>query len=595
VRSVAWKNTKQVVIASAIAFGALGCVLVTLILHPRIAPRWVPDAASIHEEYAPPARAGSDPRVAIGYGSSPTPAPVAGRGDEGVWPIPSNPQELRAFVGSLRALGHDRLLFSSNAEFDFEDSRIIEILRGLEGDWVVPELGRLAVGETDPLLKAVLVTGLCNGAARQRLDDPRMIEQIGLLLPQLSAATEDAFHVGRFVVFSAFCACLCQKVDYQALVLPALEGADNPDVLVRGYMFLGRSPGAEDLLATVVREHESAEGRFGALEGLRDAALKGRIPSQDLARIGLDALRTETSVRNRVLLLEMVATAGGEEGMQALKSMLAKGEPGLAGPAASLIAVRMDPERAQEVLEQALASATLSEKDRASVYQALGAVDDGRGSKRLLQAVNDAELPERERLDALRGFWNRPVDAQLREELATILEGDQPGALRAESMRLLAFSEGGSPIDARSVAEGDKDPLVRKEAVLLRAMEPGTATNEWLRQRFLADDSDDVRAAALGAMVVQARYTGDAESTRGLLDYVKGTTDDPAIQSLVARGEKMLGEYDPRRVDLELRKDVEFYRDIARFTTGAARVGMERQAAYLQKMVDAIASLKRPQ
>lgn len=592
-RSLSWKDYKSVALAGAIAVGVLTCLVGTLILHPRLTPRWEPVRSSPCEADAlvPGAISGARSPVDADAPSA-SRSEAASTGPKEVWTVPSNPEELRAFVASLRALPHDRLLLLSNAEFDFEDSRIVDILRGLDGEWVVPELGKLAVGETDPLLKAVLVTGLCKGAGRERLADPRMIEQIGLLLPQVSIATDDAFHAGRFVVFSAFCACVCQKADYQALVLPALEGADNPDVLVRGYMFLGRSPGAEDLLASVVRDHASPEGRFGALEGLRDAALKGRVPPQELARIGLEALAKETSARNRMLLMEMVATAGGEEGMRAIESMLARGESGLAGTAASLIAVRMEPERAQEILERALASGSLSTEDRASVYQALGAVPDGRGSAHLLRAVNDAELPEQERLDALRGLWNRPTDAKLREELTAILEGKQPGALRAESMRLLAFSDGGSSIDARSVAEGDPDPLVRKEAVLLRAMEPGADTRGWLEERFLSDDSDDVRAAALGAMVVQARYTGDCDAVRGHLERVKQMTDDPAVQSLVARGEEMLGEYDPRRVDLELRKDVEFYSTVARFTTGAARVGMERQAAYLQRMVDAIASLQ---
>jgi hypothetical protein len=584
-----WSELKPVALAGAASVGVLAGLLM---LHPRLTPRWDPGRSPLPDRVVLHSAGSFEGRTSVESSAPDARAFEARSIDPDEWPTPSNSEELRLLVASLRALPHDRLLRMSNAEFDFEDSRIVEILQELGGDWVVAELGKLAVGETDPLLKAVLVAGLCKGAGKERLGDPRMLEQIGLLLPQLSTATDDVFHAGRFVVFGAFCACLCQKADYPALVLPALEGADNPDVLLRGYMFLGRSPGAEDLLASVVREHANPEARFGALEGLRDAAMKGRIPPQDLASIGLDALRKESSARNRVLLLEMVATAGGEEGMHALESMVAHGAPGLAGPAASLIAVRMEPDHAQEILEHALASATLTAEDRASVYQALGAVPDGRGLARLLRTMNDAELPDRERLDALRGLWNGPVDAKLRGALTDILESDQPGALRAESMRLLAFSDEGSSIDARSVAEGDPDPLVRKEAVLLRALEPSTDTKGWLEERFLSDDSGDVREAALGAMVVQARYTGDSDAARDLLDRVKRTTNDPEVQALVSRGEQMLGEYDPRRIDLELRRDAEFYRDIARFTTGAARVGMERQAAYLQRMVDAIASLQ---
>jgi hypothetical protein len=54
--------------------------------------------------------------------------------------------------------------------------------------------------------------------------------------------------------------------------------------------------------------------------------------------------------------------------------------------------------------------------------------------------------------------------------------------------------------------EGYPDLLVRKEAVLLRRDGGRRRHAGWLEERFLADDSDCVRAAALGAMVVQARY-----------------------------------------------------------------------------------------
>src|SRR5260221_201370 len=229
-------------------------------------------------------------------------------------------EELRALAKWMEGLPREELLRLSNAEFGFEKSALVEELRGLIGDWVVPELGRLALVETDPLVKAVLVAGLFKGAGTIRLDDPRMIEQITELLPQLSIAADDPFHSARFMMFAAFGTCLRQQADFAALVLPHLEASDNPDVLVRGYLFLGDTAGADDVLARAVTDHPSAEGRFGALEGLRSAGLAGRIPPDEIAHLGIEALARETEARNRTLLVEMIASAGGEAGLAALRS-----------------------------------------------------------------------------------------------------------------------------------------------------------------------------------------------------------------------------------------------------------------------------------
>jgi hypothetical protein len=493
----------------------------------------------------------------------------------------------------MKGLPRDELLRLSNAEFGFEKSELVGELRALTGDWVVPELGHLAVLETDPLVRAVLVAGLCQGAGRDRLDDPRMLEQISALLPELASAESDPYRSARFAMFAAYGACLRQKADYAALVLPHLEGSDNPEVLVRGYLFLGDLAGADDVLERAVGDHPNAEGRFGALEGLRRAGLSGRIPPDEVARVGLAALAKETDARNRTLLVEMIASAGGEAGLGALESIVARGEPGLVGPAASMIAVKMEPERAQRAIESALASPELSPEDRASLYQALGAVPGERSGELILSAVRDEQLPAGERLQALRGLWNRPVDEDLRRELSDLVDGDAPGPMRAESLKMLAFSEpsAAASVDARKLAEEDRDAAVRREAVMLSALEPGADSRGWLEERLLRDRSPDVQAAALGALVVQARYTGDGAVARNQLERVKKMTDDPGIRALVERGERMVEEYDPRRVEFELKENAELYRDIAAYTSGAARQAMQRQAEYYRRMVEALGAL----
>lgn len=568
---------RRVLVGSAVACGGLLILLALLVFHPR------------EERGArPPARleatAGGPPAA-----RAPMPAdrsPLLPGAAEHV----SDAEGLRSLVRWMEGLPRAELLRLSNAEFGFEKSDLVDRLRAMTGDWVVPELGSLAIRETDPLVRAVLVAGLCQGSSRARLDDPRMLEQISGLLPQLAAAESDPYRSARFAMFAAYGACLRQKADYAALVLPHLEGSDNPEMLVRGYLFLGDLAGADDVLVRAVGEHPSAEGRFGALEGLRRAGLSGRIPPDEVARVGLAALEKETESRNRTLLVEMIATAGGEAGLGALESIVARGERGLVGPAASMLAVKMEPDRAQRAIEGALSGADLSPEDRGALYQALGAVPGERSGERILSTVRDEAMPGEERLQALRGLWNRPVDDDLRRELSGIVDGDAPGAMRAESLRMLAFSGTGSgaSIDARKLAEEDRDADVRREAVMLSALEPNPDSRGWLEERLLRDRSPEVQAAALGALVVQARFTGDGDVARRELERVRRSTDDPSIRTLVERGERMVDEYDPRRIEFELKENAELYRDVALYTSGAARQAMQRQAEYFGRMVEAL-------
>jgi len=577
---------KKLVIAVATALGSLSVVAFLLVLHPRVEPPQGRVLAS--------SRAAAPPSVALASGErTPAGEPPA---VEAPAEAPTDARALRELVARLRGLSREELLRVSNAEFGFEQSALVEQLRSLRGEWVVPELGRLAVGETDPLVKAVLVAGLCKAALHERLDDPRMLDCVRELLPQLAAAESDPFRAARFVVVGAYGACLRQQVDLAALLLPHLDGSDNPDVLVRGYLFLGQSPGAEGALLGALASRPEADGRFGALEGLRAAALAGRLPSGEVARAGIAALGNETSARNRTLLVEMIGSAGGEEGLAALESIVDRGDPDLVGAAASMIAAKRDPERAEEVLERALAAGSLGAVERAAIYRALGAVPGERSGERLLAAVRNGELGAEERLGALRGLWSRPADEGIRGELASLVAGDEPGPIRAESLRMLSLraggdGSGGPALDVRRMAEEDRDPEVRREAVVLSTLKGGEDPRGWLEERLLRDRSPDVQAAALGALVVQARFTGDSERVRSHLEGVKRSTGDPEVLALVARGEKMVSEYDPRRVELELKQDAEFYRQVAPYTTGAARQSMERQAEYYRRMVEAMTAL----
>lgn len=515
-----------------------------------------------------------------------------GSGAENLPSSPRDEAELRELVAWLRGLPREELLRLSNADFDFEDSPLVLMLRDLEGDWVVSGLGSLAISEIDPLVKAVLVTGLFGGVDRDRFSGPRYIEAIQEVLPQLAAAESDPFAVAADVVAAAYFSSFGQGADYAALLLPHLEGSDNAALLVQGYFYLGQFPGTSEALVHAMTDHASPEGRFGALEGIRHAGLSDRIPAQEVARLGVLALAQEDSARNRILLVELLGSVGGEDGLRALQGMVESGAPGLLGPAASMIAVRMDPERAQETIERALSKDTLSPEDRGSLYLALGAVPGERGGELLLGAARDESLPDDERLLALRGLWNRPPDADLQRELVDIVESDAPGSMRAESLRMLALDgKEGTGLDARRIAVDDDDPAVRSEAVMLSALEPSADSRAWLEERLLNDRSPEVKAAALGAMVVQAHYTGNGGAVLDHLARARKHTDDPDVIALIERGETMVAEGDPRRLELGLRKDAELYRQIAPLTTGPARRSMERQAEYYRRMVESLGAL----
>jgi hypothetical protein len=103
-----------------------------------------------------------------------------------------------------------------------------------------------------------------------------------------------------------------------------------------------------------------------------------------------------------------------------------------------------------------------------------------------------------------------------------------------------------------------------------------------------------VKAAALGALVVQAHYTGDGAAVLDHLARARKQTDDPGMLALIERGEKMVAESDPRRLELGLRADAELYRTIAPLTTGPARRSLEREAEFYRRMIASIEALGPP-
>jgi hypothetical protein len=489
----------------------------------------------------------------------------------------------------MRGLGREELLRMSNAEFGFEESEPVEMLQQLTGEWVVPALGDIVVAETDPLLKAILVKGLVGSVSNERTDDERIVPILDSLMSQMSRASEDPLDVARGLATFSYMTCVRGDQDYVRLMSEHLLTSDNPGFLMHGYLFMGNVPGGESILEQVLSTHSDPAGRLGALEGLRQAATDGRIPPWKITSLGLVALDGETNERNRLLLYEMMISTGGEEGVTAVEQMLRSGNVSELGSTVELLALEMDTDRARALFQDLLRDHRLEGDAKQAVYNAMGLLKGEEGVDSLLDLARNDDLDESERLAGLRGLWNRPVDERLEQELREVFDSGNEAALRTEALRMLVYGESaGADVDLRSIAVLDDDPAVRAEAVQMAAMQPSGDTRAWLEERLLEDDSFDVKAAALGALVYQAHYTGDGDAVLGYLERARKFTSDEQALALIAEGERMVKDYDPRRLELELAEEAEVLDMVAQYTDGAPARAFQRQARQLGQIVSGL-------
>jgi len=496
---------------------------------------------------------------------------------------------LERFVGWLRTLSDDELLLLSNAEFDFKGSEIIDLLHAASGEWLVPALGGLAVSEPNELLKAILVEGLCGGFQFERVDDTRLIPVIEELLGQLSFQETDPYDVGRDVISTTMSAALRQGLDYVGLVERHLAESDNPRMLIHGYAMMEMFPGSETLLLQMTTSHPSPDGRMGALEGVRGAGLNGGLTPEEVTEVAILALVDEDSGRNQLLLMEMMGAAGGDSGVDALVSMMLDVDSGLASNAAQLLALKLEPERALGLLEQALTSNAIDEDSKIALFSAMGSLPDGLGVPLLLDVVSDPSRSTAERLAGLQGLWSAELNDELASRLADVLNDSTDAALRTEALRILSSGEIGlSQENLRELASLDSDPGVRAEAVIQASMQTGADSKEWLEQRLWEDDSDDVKAAALGALVMQAHFTGGGEAALSYLALAQTLTDDPGVLSMIESGRRLVNDFDPRRLELDLAEDSRFFSTMAAMTSGATSRGFSRRARQVNRFVLAL-------
>ena len=498
-------------------------------------------------------------------------------------------EDLERFVGWLRSLGDDELLRMSNAEFGFKESEIIDLLHNSSGEWLVPALGGLAVSESNELLKAVLVEGLCGVIRNDRVDDTRLVPVIEQLLGQLSFQETDPYDVGRNVINTSMSAALRQGLDYVGLVERHLAESDNPMMLIHGYDMMAMFPGSETVLLQMTTSHPHPDGRMGALEGVRGAARNGSLTPEEVTEVAMSALVDEDSGRNQLLLMEMMGAVGGDSGVDALAAMMLDVDSGLAGDAAQLLALRLEPERALGLLEQALSGDAIDEDARIALFSAMGSLPDGLGAPLLFDVVSDPDRSKAERLAGLQALWNVELDDALASRLADVLHDSTDPALRTEVLRILSSGESGlSSKNLRELASLDSDPSVRAEAVIQASMLSGADQKEWLEQRLWEDESEDVKAAALGALVMQAHYTGGGEAALSYLALAETLTNDPGVLRMIESGRTLVGDYDPRRLELELAEDGRFFSKIADLTSGAASRGFSRRARQVNRFVSAL-------
>lgn len=538
--------------------------------------------------------------------------------DYGMPPPPTNEAELAAFVAWMRGMSREDLLRLTNAEYGFQPSALVELLRGLDGPWVVSAMGDLAVRETDDLVRATLVRAVCTALCCGRLRDPAYGPMVERLLPLFTSKDADPFEVGSDVVSRLFEISITQGVDHAAALVPLLEAADNPDLLVHGFLLLGREPEERDFVVRNLVHHTSPDGRLGALEALR---LGEGVSADELAEIAASAVAVEGNTRNRMLLVELLGSRGGEAGAEALAGMLLGGDHELAGFAAPMLALSLSPDQAMEALGRAMDSlaegAAIADGSRdadsagrrereAALWRAIAAVPGPEAMETLLEAARDPEQPTERRVMALGGLGLRALDDAALGELRDWVVGEQPAELRAEALKWLALQGAAAPGDrgadgAQAIADGelralavaDPAPEVRAQAVAMAALRPDPDARGWLEERLLTDKSPEVRAQALGALVVHAHYSGEGDGVLDHLRRARRLVQDPELLVLLDRGEEMVRSFDPRRLELELEREAAFCSKVAPMLEGPTSMAMRHQAALQANLVSALRAGRR--
>jgi len=529
----------------------------------------------------------------LGAGVVPAPVSASGppvvivQGDELPRELRQRPKtaaELEAFVEALRKLGQDRLIVVLDAENRFRKSAVVDHLESLSADWVPRALGSLAVAESDPLVKAALVFGLCAGVRPTVFRSDELVDDfLPRLLEHYARVDRDEYEVGRDVIFLAYMACRATNKDYVQLVRRHLEASDNSTMLTRGYFFLSEFPESpwRPTLEWALENHPNDNGRLGAIEGLRVAARSNLIGQSEVAELFFDALKGEEDVGNQSVLLDALLALGGATGVEALEQISSGAIPRLShlrGDAVQLLVGRLEPREAMDMLIGMLEKEDVAPDLRASLLLAMAHVELSEAEEWLLRVVvqNDARDIEYRR-QGLSALWGRDFsDPRIDRVLRTIYEdSEEPGVLRAECLRMLVVGSGSKrssgELTLKSVAEHHESGDVRAMAIQLIGYEQEGASRDWLFERLFAAESDQERASALSTLI--GIGGGDVRGRDQILAILRDELErlEPSERAPVSTAIEFVEGFDFDSVVSGLTKEAEFYSEVSELLTGRPR------------------------
>ncbi|MEM7305915.1 MAG: hypothetical protein AAF682_04560 [Planctomycetota bacterium] len=504
---------------------------------------------------------------------------------------PTSGAELEAWLGELRAeLARPGALLLPAADADLADSPLAAGLAEARGPWFADAVGRLAVRETDPFLKAVLLLALYREAF-EPAPNPALARYLPALLEHFGADANDLFGVGSELAVLAFRSAGGLGIDYPALVAGPLLAADGFGLLSMGYLLMGDFEGGAGPLGFALLHHPHRDGRFGAIEGLRAAILKGNASAEEGVRLFRQALEGELDRRNRVLALEAIAAAGGPRGRALVEGMAADPASPVRIEAAEFLIDELPPVEALAWLGERLAQARDDLDWQRGLYRVAAGVRGPQAPRMLLEIAAAADRPIETRQAALLGLWERRLEPQVQSELLDVYEGPAPAELRAEALRLLVLSAGNPRRwDPRELATSADDPRLADAAFGLAILEPRADTWSWAVEHARSREPEARRTALAEALVGQVADLGDP---RGRLAGLLAELAPGEARTRLLNGyREALDAHEPSSVADELRRKIDLHRGAVRRLSGSDRhrfqlaaERFERRLASLQLRV----------
>ncbi len=509
------------------------------------------------------------------------------------WKTPASASELQEFVAWMRSLPEAELRDMSNADFKFRESELVEMLRSLQGEWVLPELGDLAIDERQPLVKAVLVMGLLGAPDEERSADPRIVARCETLLGQMSKANDDPFDVGYKIITRLNDICFAQSIDYIARVSTLLADSDNSRLLIHGYFKMSARGAGRTILTEVLTGHSSRDGRMGALEALRYAARQGEFCEYEAAQVFVPALEVESDRRNRSLLLEALAATGGVAGRAVVVDIASNLEHPLCGEALEHLARDTDGAESFALAERVVTTAGVEPEVFSGACRALALLDERAATDRLAALARQTTLGPEFRIESIRALGSVRSDPTVQVHLSELLRTGDCSEVRVEALRALAATAADQIGDLRALATSDGDAQVRAEAIRHAAFSELPGASTWLAERARSDSELAVRHAALEALAERAHLGDRSVDALAEIRNVLSATDDEQesswLTALLARAETG----DSRNAHFGLDRRAKVLRYAASRLDAAGAAELVRAAAQVERKFRSVEAAAR--